>query len=100
MADREVAQRRESGAWHAGKLSFPVKALASFGTETWAVGEFAAARWEGGGWPVRGGELALRRGTTEVYAVGSAGRKEPSAHVLNGVPVKANAMMWRFSGVR
>ncbi|MFG6199892.1 hypothetical protein [Nonomuraea sp. JJY05] len=213
VANHELTQRWNSGAWQAGNLSFQVQALASFGAETWVVGAFAAARWEGGGWqrigmpslkvpedadvrwddvavlgnrhawvfgrasweeagPIRddnepwivnrsfglrfaegtwqcvwdlgtleaepdgkggmwlvaagdelwhlsgGGrwtrqrmpvpsgwsasvnKLALRPGTTEVYAVGSAGPKDPSANVLNGTPAKGNAMMWRFSGVR
>ncbi|WP_344576723.1 hypothetical protein [Nonomuraea roseoviolacea] len=209
VADHELTRRWNGGAWQAGRLSFPVRALASFGADTWAVGDFTAARWDGGGWqkigmpslrvpedayvlwddvavlgnghawvfgrasweeagPVRddnepwivyrsfglrfaegswrcvwglgtreaepdgkGGmwlvaaddelwhlsgdgrwtrqrlpvpsgwsasvhKLALRPGTTEVYAVGSAGPKDSSGHGLNGVRVQAKAMMWRF----
>ncbi|NUW36510.1 hypothetical protein HTZ77_34655 [Nonomuraea sp. SMC257] len=213
VAEHELTRRWNGGAWQAGRLGFPVQALASFGTETWAVGASAAARWDGGGWqrigmpslgvpgdadvlwddvavlgnrhawvfgrasweeagptrddnepwivdrsfglrfaegtwqcvwdlatweaepdgedgmwlaaaddelwhlsgdgrwtrqrlPVPRGwsvsvhELALRPGTTEVYAVGSAGPKDPSARALNGVQVKGSAMMWRLSGAR
>ncbi|MFI6922210.1 hypothetical protein ACIBIZ_19890 [Nonomuraea spiralis] len=211
VADHEVIHRWNDGAWQSRKLSFPVQALAGFGAETWAVGDFAAARWEGSGWrqigvpslkvpedadvlwddvvvlgngqtwvfgqasweeagparddnepwivrrsfglrftqgtwqcvwdlgtseaepdgeggmwlvaagdelwhrsgdgrwtrqrvPVPRGwsasvtKLALRPGTVEVYAVGSAGPRDSTAHGLNGVPVKAHAMMWRFKG--